>query len=942
VRNLVVLLLLFPSITFSQSGIIFRDQCESEPTYNWRNPFPNYAWNWKSGDNLTSSLAVSDSFSRLGTSSYRIVLNRTSQSHLQYSYRENNLTWNYIPAGSKATEAAKVGQPEATTKSILGLRWMSVSTYLPVGFQFDNTRESIGFLVKNFPDETQFPQNLEINNGRYILHTALWNGGSSRDTVVDLGTIKTGVWEDWILERNFTNETNGFVRFYRNGQLVFSATGGNWPPLALGFAYEPYVQHGISKNSWVEPLANAQPNAPTIKAIYYDEFRFGNESAPLSDFIIGSNNNPPPGNNGNLPKTSAMIFYDNCEIPGMPYSGMSSTLEYPSFWDRFQGDPSVSSLVQTSAVKRAGNSSYRFELINGIGNNYNFLKGELVWNFLPAGSPLGTIGDTKAFYKTPVGLRWIASSIMVPSANLDYNTPTSIGFNVKSVEDDWGTPFSLQMYQNRYEIFYTKVKKTGSVYTYQSVGPIDMGPVVKDKWEDWVLNRNWTSADSGYIRFYKNGQLVHEYLGGNWADDGKHSKEPYVQVGLYKWAYRDDWQPAQPAPNANNVIIYVDEMKFGNATGTLSDFLVNTSNNQAPIVNAGADQLLRTPSTRTYLSGTAADNDGTIYAKYWRKIGGPAGGFISDSLQNNITITELQEGTYTYQLVATDNGNSTTTDNVVITVQSPVLSMVYFNVLGAGITQTGTYTYKGGSTSNAVALANSAIYGDFSLQMTIGPNTAGAYLAIDNDNYTDHIYTPGQIWVSAYSGKIYYGDYNNQYIFNLTGTVITTGDFVRIRRVGDTYLLEYSKDNGLSWTYVYTYLKRSPAPIWVKVTFDNIRSTVINAAIATGSQIVTNTAVQRSSGLDQPIETVKGKTKISPNPAKDFVTIRAGDDLGTGAVKLLVMDNNGRIIRQKQLPNFQKNSSLQVSTKELRNGLFMFILEDGNGNRSKHKIIVQH
>jgi hypothetical protein len=94
-----------------------------------------------------------------------------------------------------------------------------------------------------------------------------------------------------------------------------------------------------------------------------------------------------------------------------------------------------------------------------------------------------------------------------------------------------------------------------------------------------------------------------------------------------------------------------------------------TPGNQAPTVNAGADQNITLPTSTASLTGTASDPDGSISTYLWTKISGPAGGSITSPSTANTTVTGLAEGTYVFRLTATDNGGATASDDVQINVQ---------------------------------------------------------------------------------------------------------------------------------------------------------------------------------------------------------------------------------------------------------------------------------
>ncbi|MEZ5428821.1 MAG: hypothetical protein R2747_21430 [Pyrinomonadaceae bacterium] len=110
---------------------------------------------------------------------------------------------------------------------------------------------------------------------------------------------------------------------------------------------------------------------------------------------------------------------------------------------------------------------------------------------------------------------------------------------------------------------------------------------------------------------------------------------------------------------------------------TTDDVIITASNqpppNQAPTVNAGADQSITLPSSAT-LSGTASDdglpNPPAILTTTWNKIAGPGTVAFGNANVLNTTASFSVAGTYTLRLTA-DDGSLASTDDVIITVSNP-------------------------------------------------------------------------------------------------------------------------------------------------------------------------------------------------------------------------------------------------------------------------------
>lgn len=112
--------------------------------------------------------------------------------------------------------------------------------------------------------------------------------------------------------------------------------------------------------------------------------------------------------------------------------------------------------------------------------------------------------------------------------------------------------------------------------------------------------------------------------------------------------------------------------------------------NRAPLANAGADRTIALPTNSVTLDGTASsdpEGNNTIVAYYWNKVSGPAQYTLGNASAATTTLSNLAEGTYTFELTVTDNGGLSDNDIVVITV-SPNPNRAPVANAGADVTLT--------------------------------------------------------------------------------------------------------------------------------------------------------------------------------------------------------------------------------------------------------------
>ena len=97
---------------------------------------------------------------------------------------------------------------------------------------------------------------------------------------------------------------------------------------------------------------------------------------------------------------------------------------------------------------------------------------------------------------------------------------------------------------------------------------------------------------------------------------------------------------------------------------------VNAAANQAPTVNAGADQTITLPVNSVNLTGSGTDPDGSIVSYSWTKISGPATFSINTPTQAQTTVTNLVQGVYVFRLTVMDNLGADADAFVTITVNA--------------------------------------------------------------------------------------------------------------------------------------------------------------------------------------------------------------------------------------------------------------------------------
>lgn len=257
------------------------------------------------------------------------------------------------------------------------------------------------------------------------------------------------------------------------------------------------------------------------------------------------------------------IAYDNCEADPVWQWGGDRTKRW-SYWTGadhiLPGSSNTASMSRSSNYARKGSYSYQARITKdwSYNSSNNTHRSELAFS---------TPGQE------PLGWRWAAVSIYMPSDFCLDQAPMTIAFNTKAQPDNYATPFRLDVRKGRYIAIRADVRSDGSVPDEIET---DLGAVERGVWVDWVYHRNFEMNSSGYLELYKNGQLVYSHYGPNFVQGSGRSPEGYLHTGLYKWPWLDPNGMGWGAPSCDNPIeVYYDEYKFGNDGASLQDFLID-------------------------------------------------------------------------------------------------------------------------------------------------------------------------------------------------------------------------------------------------------------------------------------------------------------------------------------------------------------------------------
>lgn len=154
---------------------------------------------------------------------------------------------------------------------------------------------------------------------------------------------------------------------------------------------------------------------------------------------------------------------------------------------------------------------------------------------------------------------------------------------------------------------------------------------------------------------------------------------PTVDQAKFSNAVGGDYQlkPESPAVNTGALLTYFNFDHVRAARPNAAAFDIGAYEytgtirvvNLAPVVAAGMDKTITLPTNSTTLAGTASDSDGSIASVNWVKVSGPTVSMTGQTTKS-LALSNLVAGTYTFRFSAKDNTGLSSSDDVVVLVNS--------------------------------------------------------------------------------------------------------------------------------------------------------------------------------------------------------------------------------------------------------------------------------
>ncbi len=224
--------------------------------------------------------------------------------------------------------------------------------------------------------------------------------------------------------------------------------------------------------------------------------------------------------------------------------------------------------------------------------------------------------------------------------------------------------------------------------------------------------------------------------------DGSASYDPDGTIASYSWVLKtgtgsitiSNGNTSKPSVTGLTPGTYSFQLTVTDNSGATSTALVTiTVNpqapvpNQSPVANAGNNLTITAPTASTVLNGSSSfDPDGTITKYTWTQVAGPNTAVILGNGTVSPSVSGLVVGTYTFQLLVTDNDGATNTDQVTVTVAAAVAKVNLTPVASAGSDTTIFLPANSFQLNAAGSYDPDGNITNYQWQEVSGPNTAAA------------------------------------------------------------------------------------------------------------------------------------------------------------------------------------------------------------------------
>jgi hypothetical protein len=161
-------------------------------------------------------------------------------------------------------------------------RWYSFAIYAPSEqFKWDDEDDC---LVQFHQGNGETPALcLRVREDRiYIRILGVWH---------DLGIFEKNKWVPYVMHVKHATGSTGLIELWRNGVKIMNRYGANMYKLEDDDDHYPSLKLGIYKSAW----NGSSTTETSLRVVYYDDIKIGNEYATYEDMVPVPNDPPPAG-----------------------------------------------------------------------------------------------------------------------------------------------------------------------------------------------------------------------------------------------------------------------------------------------------------------------------------------------------------------------------------------------------------------------------------------------------------------------------------------------------------------------------------------------------------------------------------------------------------------------------------------------------------------------
>ena len=376
-----------------------------------------------------------------------------------------------------------------------------------------------------------------------------------------------------------------------------------------------------------------------------------------------------------------------------------------------------------------------------------------------------------------------------------------------------------------------------------------------------------------------------------------------------------------------------------------------TSNDQDPNANAGSNQNITLPTNSITINGSGNDPDGGNVTFAWTQTNGPNTATLSNENTNDLTASDLIEGTYIFRLTVTDDENDTDFDEMSVTVNPETNTDP--PMVNAGADQNITLP------TNSITINGSGNDPDggnvtFAWTQTNGPNTA----TLSNEN-TDDL-TASDLIEGTYVFRLTVTDDENDTDFDeMSVTVLAEGNtnqppvaIAEATPINGEAPLEVqftgsssSDDLGIttySWNFGNgeTSSEADPTHTFRTVGIFTVELTVTDADGLTHQTSLTITVIES----ETPPTSEETGVVLEINPSKDIaklLLVNQTDDIQL--IEIRLHDMIGRFVEGYTIGEVNAvNGSYEIPIAKLRDGPYYLSVELSDGTRTALILVVRN